>query len=237
VEGISQEIRLRGLDTPNMRCVITLAIGLPLVFSFSTPKHAPLSTRRVLQLKSSVDVQQEAVVADEANNLPHVVVVGAGWGGWGATKALLESGCKVTLVDAQPDPSARNPATNKNGKPVDVGQRGFWKDYPNIEALASSLNLKEEEVWTPFTNSSFYSPQGLEATAPVFSSSEFPQLPSPLGQVLATFPLFERLPLEDRASMAGLLVATLDCLAFDEGGDGPDAEVRTDRHVFHDSVS
>jgi hypothetical protein len=38
------------------------------------------------------------------------------------------------------------------------------------------------------------------------------QLPSPLGQVLATFPLFERLPLPDRASMAGLLLATVDCL-------------------------
>ena len=43
-----------------------------------------------------------------------------------------------------------------------------------------------------------------------------PQLPSPLGQVLATFPLFERIPLADRASMAGLLLATLDCMGGDE---------------------
>lgn len=41
-------------------------------------------------------------------------------------------------------------------------------------------------------------------------------LPSPLGQVVATFPLFERIPLEDRASMIGLLVATIDCLGGDE---------------------
>jgi hypothetical protein len=39
-----------------------------------------------------------------------------------------------------------------------------------------------------------------------------PMLPSPLGQILATFPLFERLPLADRASVVGLLLATLDCL-------------------------
>lgn len=39
-----------------------------------------------------------------------------------------------------------------------------------------------------------------------------PMLPSPLGQILATFPLFERLPLPDRASVVGLLVATIDCL-------------------------
>jgi len=45
----------------------------------------------------------------------------------------------------------------------------------------------------------------------VFSKAPL-QLPSPLGQVLATFPLFSRLPLPDRASMAGLLLATVDCL-------------------------
>lgn len=31
---------------------------------------------------------------------PHVVVVGAGWGGWGAAKALAEAGVRVTLLDA-----------------------------------------------------------------------------------------------------------------------------------------
>ena len=41
-------------------------------------------------------------------------------------------------------------------------------------------------------------------------SDEFPMLPSPLGQVLATVPYFERLPVADRASMVGLLVATID---------------------------
>ena len=41
-------------------------------------------------------------------------------------------------------------------------------------------------------------------------SDEFPMLPSPLGQVLATVPYFERLPVADRASMVGLLAATID---------------------------
>ena len=43
-------------------------------------------------------------------------------------------------------------------------------------------------------------------------SVKFPQLPSPLGQVLATVPYFERLPIADRASMVGLLLvlATID---------------------------
>lgn len=102
---------------------------------------------------------------------------------------------------------------------------------PNINALCAELGLKEDDVFTPFTNSSFYSPDGLEATAPVFSDAKFPTtdipfvsqlsgqtfptLPSPLGQIVATFPLFERIPLGDRASMIGLLLATIDCLGND----------------------
>jgi hypothetical protein len=114
---------------------------------------------------------------------------------------------------------------------VEAGTRGFWKDYPNINSLCAELGLDENDVFTPYTNSSFYSPDGLEATAPVFADTKFPeinlpflnqfsgqtfpQLPSPLGQVLATFPLFERIPLADRASMVGLLLATVDCLGND----------------------
>ena len=164
------------------------------------------------------------------------VVVGAGWGGWGAAKALCESGidADVTIIDALPDPTGCQPYLSKTGKPVEAGTRGFWKDYPNINALCAELGLEEDSVFTDFTNSSFYSPDGLEATAPVFSNAQFPEfppnipflsnlagqsipaLPSPLGQVLATFPLFERIPLSDRASMVGLLLATVDCLGGDE---------------------
>lgn len=164
------------------------------------------------------------------------VVVGAGWAGWGAAKAFCESGIdsEVIILDSLPDPTGRTPYLSKTGKPVEAGIRGFWKDYPNINALCAQLGLIELKVFTDFTNSSFYSPDGLEATAPVFSKAKFPklpdnlpflssfseqaipQLPSPLGQVMATFPLFERIPLVDRASMIGLLLATVDCLGGDE---------------------
>lgn len=115
---------------------------------------------------------------------------------------------------------------------MEAGTRGFWMDYPNINALCAELGLNENDVFTPYTNSSFYSPDGLEATAPVFSQAKFPTinlplfnqlseqmvptLPSPLGQVVATLPLFERIPLADRASMVGLLLATIDCLGSNE---------------------
>lgn len=147
--------------------------------------------------------------------------------------AICESkaNVEVTLLDALPDPTGATPFLSKSGKPVEAGTRGFWKDYPNINSLCAQLGIDESDVFTPYTNSSSYSPDGLEATAPVFSDQKFPsvnlpfisqlsgmaipQLPSPLGQVLATFSLFERIPLKDRASMVGLLVATIDCLGND----------------------
>ena len=141
---------------------------------------------------------------------PHVAVVGSGWGGWGAAKTLLQNGCRVTLLDSLPDPTGELPYKTPTGKPFEAGTRGFWQDYPNINKLVKELNLNEDDIFTPCTNSSFYSPYGLEATAPVFSASSFPILPSPVGQILATFELFERLPLSDRASMFGLLYATID---------------------------
>lgn len=73
------------------------------------------------------------------------------------------------------------PPQTPSGKPFEAGTRGFWKDYPNIEHLVAELGLSERDVFTEFTASSFFSPDGLEATAPVFGDSL--ELPSPLGQV------------------------------------------------------
>jgi len=189
-------------------------------------------------------------VQEYSKSLPKkFVIVGAGWGGWGAAKALCESGvnAEVTIIDALPDPTGKTPYLSRTGKPVEAGTRGFWKDYPNINALCAELGLDENKVFTDFTNSSFYSPDGLEATAPVFSNAKFPvdlgnlpllsglagqplpSLPSPFGQVLATFPLFERIPLADRASMVGLLIATIDCLGGDES-----VQEKYDRMTAHE---
>ena len=136
----------------------------------------------------------------------HVVVIGGGWAGWGAAKTLCEAGVRVTLVDGMPDPTGRTPMRTASGKPFEAGTRGFWRDYPNINALTDELGLTD--VFTEFTTSAFWSPAGLEATAPVFGDGL--QLPSPLGQAMATIKNFKRLPVADRLSIAGLLVAMLD---------------------------
>ena len=75
---------------------------------------------------------------------PHVAVIGAGWGGWGAAKALVENGCRVTLLDALPDPTGKTPYLTPSGKPFEAGTRGFWFDYPNINSLVTNeLGLLE----------------------------------------------------------------------------------------------
>ncbi|MGB1622295.1 MAG: hydroxysqualene dehydroxylase [Synechococcus sp.] len=147
----------------------------------------------------------ESATSDQAQS-SHAVVIGAGWAGWGAAKALCEAGVRVTLLDGLADPTGATPLRTASGKPFEAGTRGFWKDYPNINALTAELGLSN--VFTEFTTSAFWSPEGLEATAPVFG--EGPQLPSPLGQAFATIHNFKRLPVADRLSIAGLLVAMLD---------------------------
>jgi uncharacterized protein with NAD-binding domain and iron-sulfur cluster len=217
-------------------CLFPLAIQYVAAWvALSRPRH-----RRSV-FGHNVRSMTVAFNEQDKDDPPHFVVVGGGWAGWGAAKAFCEAGAKVTLFDALSDP--RTPYTNENGKVVEAGFRGFWMDYPNINSLCSQLNLTN--VFTEFTNSSFYSPEGLEATAPVFSAAGFPKndlpflsqlsgrsvdsLPSPLGQVLATFPLFERLPLQDRASMVGLLLATVDCFAADEA-----TKAKYDRMTAHE---
>ncbi len=93
-------------------------------------------------------------------NKKKIVVVGGGWAGWGSVKTLCqcaEIDAHVILLDVQPDPTGKTPYLSKSGKPVEAGTRGFWKDYPNINALCKELGLDEHDVFTPFTNSSFYS--------------------------------------------------------------------------------
>ena len=68
-----------------------------------------------------------------------MVVIGAGWAGWGAAKALCEAGVRVSLIDGMADPTGGTPLTTASGKPFEAGTRGFWRDYPNINALTDEL--------------------------------------------------------------------------------------------------
>ena len=89
------------------------------------------------------ELAAEADPSDKSDRKKYVIV-GAGWGGFGAAKALCESGidADVTILDALPDPTGATPYLSKTGKPVEAGTRGFWKDYPNICELLAELGLE-----------------------------------------------------------------------------------------------
>lgn len=93
--------------------------------------------------EQKAEIAEEAETADKSDKKKYVVV-GAGWGGWGAAKALCESGidADITIIDALPDPTGATPYLSKTGKPVEAGTRGFWKDYPNICELLAELGIQ-----------------------------------------------------------------------------------------------
>eukprot|EP00892_Ulva_mutabilis_P003924 jgi/Ulvmu1/1903/UM012_0062.1 len=136
-----------------------------------------------------------------------VVVVGAGWAGFGATKHLAEQGYDVELLDAAENPGGLSAGwRTKDGKPVEAGMKGFWYHYPNIYDLVKELEI--ENPFTPFTTSGFWTPEGLSTSAPVFSQED--QLPALIGQFVYTNPLFRTLTLADRFTMIPWLFASLD---------------------------
>ena len=97
------------------------------------PRHALLLTTAATALRLA---PRRAVVRMSATETrPKVVIVGGGWGGFGAALAAAENDCDVTLIDAG-DPTEG--MTTDSGKPFEPGMRGFWKDYPNINALVMS---------------------------------------------------------------------------------------------------
>lgn len=82
-------------------------------FSFS---RTPLVHRQPLRMiTEEEDTPIQSVALDWAKKLEEqgveprkkFLIIGGGWGGWGAAKALCESGVgfDITLLDALPDPA------------------------------------------------------------------------------------------------------------------------------------
>jgi len=144
-----------------------------------------------------------------------VVVVGAGWAGFGAAKHLSEQGFAVTLIDGSPNPGGLSSGwRTQSGRAVEAGMKGFWKEYPNIFGLVDEMGLDRDAVFTPFTRSGFWNRQGLVTEAPVFS--DLPRLPTLLGQFVHTLDLFKGLSLADRLTMFPLFAAVIDYTATPE---------------------
>ena len=58
--------------------------------------------------------------------LKHAVVVGGGWGGFGAACALLKAGVKVTILDASETPGGLSSGwRTPGGRSVEAGIKGY----------------------------------------------------------------------------------------------------------------
>lgn len=146
----------------------------------------------------------------EASQGKQVVVVGAGWAGLGASYHLAKQGYEVTLLEASSYPGGLVAGwKTAAGRSTEAGIHGFWYPYRNIFSLINELGISPFTTWT---QSSQYSPAGLEVESPIFQ--DLPRLPTPLGTFLYT--QFKRLPLIDRLSALPLLYTIVDFDNSDE---------------------
>ena len=110
---------------------------------------------------------------DETNDArKHVVVVGGGWAGFSAADALVRAAgddVLVTLLDAAPRGKGGLAGgwRTDQGRPIEAGIHGFWRDYRNTFAVLERLNIPIDSVLTPYTPSVLYSSSGKVAVAPV----------------------------------------------------------------------
>ena len=109
--------------------------------SDTTDSSSASSSKTKKTTTTTTTTTKTTTTATKTHAKPKVAVVGAGWGGFGAAKALCEAGCEVTLLDGIPDPTGATPSLTPTGKPFEYGTRGFWKDYPNIEATLAEFNI------------------------------------------------------------------------------------------------
>lgn len=143
----------------------------------------------------------------------HAVVVGGGWGGFGAAYALLQAGVKVTILDASETPGGLSAGwRTPGGRSVEAGIKGFWYQYSNINALVDELGI--DTPFTEWTRSSFWAPDGLQVQSPIFQNQ--PRLPTPLGSFLYTSPYFTKLPIWDRLTALPLLAPLLEVDSSEE---------------------
>ena len=172
-------------------------------------------------------------VVATAAGLKHVVVVGGGWAGYSAADALSASpDVRVTLLEASPRAAGGLAAgwRTPQGRPIEAGIHGFWREYANTFRVIDSLGLDRDAVLTPYTPSVLASKSGRVAVAPVLATSGTARpsltppltveallqqvselLPAPLDTaLLAEFAPSSPLTFTDRASAIGLLACWAD---------------------------
>ena len=76
---------------------------------------------------SSTSSTSTSASSSYSSKAPRVAVIGGGWAGFGAAKALVEQGYSVTLLDAAPGAGASAAGwRTKSGRSMEAGIKGMW---------------------------------------------------------------------------------------------------------------
>lgn len=74
-----------------------------------------------------------------------MVVVGAGWAGFGAAKHLSEQGYNVKLIEAQPNPGGLSAGwRTPQGRAVEAGMKGFWYQASGLPRASCMFTIRAE---------------------------------------------------------------------------------------------
>ena len=118
---------------------------------------------------SSVSSANATTASQASKKKKKVVVVGGGWAGFGAAYVLAGQDYDVTLLDAAKNVGGLSQGYRRDGKyAMEAGMKGFWYQYPNIFNLVKDLGI--ENPFTDWTESNFYTPEGLLTEGPVFQN-------------------------------------------------------------------
>lgn len=113
----------------------------------------PLRQCNPLQIKASyADGNTSIHSAEKPPGKKKAIVIGSGFAGLGAAWSLSGAGAEVLLLDGAPQPGGLSAAIKTpQGRVVEPGIKGFWYQYANLTRLVTELNLREADVFTPYT--------------------------------------------------------------------------------------
>ena len=125
---VQRLLNMRGVSTILLMLVSRVRVAAFVSPQISTIRYRTTHTYYLQETANTpqpIDKEEEEVTEIEGHHhetKKKYVVIGAGWGGWGAAKSLCESGIdnlEAIMIDALSDPTGKTPYLSPSGKPVE----------------------------------------------------------------------------------------------------------------------
>ena len=110
--------------------VAASALGSPGRFpaKSSCNEHKVKAEVKAAPVSNLCPISVETQSTTPSGSVKHAVVVGGGWGGFGAAYALLKAGVKVTILDASEKPGGLSAGwRTPGGRSVEAGIKGYGR--------------------------------------------------------------------------------------------------------------